>query len=45
MLTVAPTSFGGVGAFDKTRFRFIAGHLPTFLWETSDVLSFHLIAR
>ena len=48
--TVVPISFVGVDSFDKTRFRFIAGHLPIFLWETEsvgrgDVSPFHLIAQ
>ena len=32
--TVVPTSFAGVDSFDKTRSRFIVGHLPILLWET-----------
>jgi hypothetical protein len=30
---VVPTSFVGVNSFDKTRFRFISGHLPISLQE------------
>jgi hypothetical protein len=46
--TVVPTSFVGVDSFDKTRFKFIAGHLSILLWEIEsgvrgDVLPFHLI--
>jgi hypothetical protein len=47
---VVTASFAGVDSFDKTRFMFIVGHLPTFSWETnkrgrSDVSPFHLIAH
>jgi hypothetical protein len=50
LLTVVSMSFSGVGSFDKTRFRFIAGHLPIWLFQTEtggrgDVSRFHLIAR
>ncbi len=46
--TVVPTTFAAVDSLDKTRFRFIAGHLQLLLREAdtggkSDVLPFHLI--
>ena len=48
--TVVPTSFTGVDSLDKTRFRFITGHLRLSLRGTdtggkSDVLQFVLIAQ
>jgi len=48
--TVVPSSFVGVDSFDKTRFRFIAGHPSLLLWETElggrdDVLPFDLIVQ
>ena len=47
---IIPTSFAGVDSFHKTRFRFIAGHLPILLQETEtggggDILPFHLIVQ
>ena len=48
--TVVPTSFMAVDSLDKTRFRFIMGHLGISLRGTdkggkSDVLPFDLIAQ
>ena len=48
--TVVPTSFAGVDSFDKTRFKFIAGHSSLSLWQTDlggrgDILPLDLIAQ
>ncbi len=48
--TVVPTYFTAVHSLDKTRFRFIAGHLPilfldSYQGERGDVWPFHLIAQ
>ena len=40
--TVVTTSFTGVDSFDKMRFWFIAGHLPTSSWEISP--NFYLLS-
>jgi hypothetical protein len=43
--TVVPTSFAAVDSFDKTRFRFIAGHLRLSLREADTGGKSHFVTR